>query len=538
MINPNAISVLERRYYHTGEDWPALCRRVATNIASAERKYNPPPGTEQDLAEEFYEAIHNLDFLPNSPTLMNAGGSLQQLSACFVLPVPDSTLGIFKAVTEAAMIHKTGGGTGFDFSNLRPAGSLVSTTGGVASGPVSFIDVFDAATGAIKQGGTRRGANMAILRVDHPDIMHFISAKRDPRRYTNFNISVGITDKFMEALYAGNSYPLRSPHMSTRFPGSLSARSVWNAIISSALETGDPGVVFLDTINESHPNPHLGNIASVNPCGEQPLLPYESCTLGSINLSNFVEESDEGNIDWERLGYMIHLSVRFLDDVLDVNRYPLPEVEAQTLRTRRIGLGVMGWADMLIKLGISYDSPEALAAAHQVGEFLHNEAVHATNELADERGRYPAGGAAAGRNTSPTTIAPTGTISLIAGVSSGIEPIYAKEVARRVTDGETLVMRHPLLDEGYPEELFRTAHEVSWQYHVDMQAAWQAHIHNAVSKTINMPRTAGFEDVDAAYRRAYTSGCKGITVYRDGSKGGQVLTSPPPPTEVEEDCDD
>ncbi|MDX2092354.1 MAG: ribonucleotide reductase N-terminal alpha domain-containing protein [Kofleriaceae bacterium] len=689
-LTENALAVLRARYLarENGvvvETPEQMFRRVATHIASAELRFGATDADVAEAAQRFERMMAALEFLPNSPTLMNAGRPLGQLAACFVVPVDDSTTGVFEAVRWAAEIQKTGGGTGFSFSRLRPAGDLVASTGGAASGPVSLMQVFDVATEAIKQGGTRRGANMGMLRVDHPDILEFISIKLDPARMSNFNLSVAVTDAFMTAVREGTTYALVNPRTGAAV-GELDARRVFDAIANAAWAVGDPGLVFIDRINELQPTPGLGPIEATNPCvtgdtrvwvegrglvaiselvgttpkvatwdaarvvfrqvvqvvcngvrpvvrlttregltlrltadhlvmtergdiaagelragirlrgagewyavaslepdgdaevfdltepstshffangllvhncGEQPLLPFESCTLGSIDIGRFVGRDA---LEWDRLRIAIHDAVRFLDDVIEANRYPLPEIERATKATRKIGLGIMGWADALAALGIPYDSEEAIALAHRTAQFLEDESLEASHVLAERRGAFPAwngsrwerDGERPLRNATTTTIAPTGTISIIAGCASGIEPFYAVAYRRNVLDGAELTEINPAFrrlaaERGFaspelfdaivehggvrgnaavPEDIqrvFPTAHEVEVAMHVRMQAAFQRHVHAAVSKTINLARSAGPLDVKAAYELAYELGCKGITVYRDGSREGQVL---------------
>lgn len=559
-LTENAVTVLERRIakrdtegnpLETPED---IFKRVAHNIALAEMNYISESSTSEErvlavgLAEEkFYNLLSRLDFMPNSPTLVNAGHELQQLSACFVLPVEDSMEGIFEAVKQAALIHKTGGGTGFSFSRLRPANSNVSATSGIASGPVSFMQVFDKATEVIKQGGTRRGANMGILRVDHPDILEFIHVKDDLGKLNNFNISVAITDKFMAALEQNNQYDLIDPK-DGNVVGQANARDIWNQIISSAHATGDPGVIFIDRINsgKANPVPTLGPIESTNPCGEQPLYPWDSCNLGSINLSNFVYiDGDTARIDFPRLADVTADCVHFLDNVIDMNNWPNPKIHEVSTNIRRIGLGVMGWADALIKMKIPYDSEEAVLLAESTMECISTAADRASIMLAMKRGSFPAINDSIYRNSpmrhsTRTTIAPTGTISIIAGVSSGIEPIFALEFVRsHFLDKDPnkryeMVELHPAWAEYVAEtpeyhalktpDYFHTANQISPEWHVRMQAAFQKHTDNAVSKTINFAKEATVKDVETAYWQAWHLGCNGITVYRDGSRDLQVLT--------------
>jgi len=566
-LTENAIHVLERRYLRKDKQGQVIetpeemFRRVAQAIASAELIYNPKTDVKA-REKEFYQLMANLEFLPNSPTLMNAGRELGQLSACFVLPVEDSMESIFDAVKNTALIHKSGGGTGFSFSRLRPETDRVGSTGGVASGPVSFMRAFDTATDVIKQGGMRRGANMAILNVDHPDIMKFIEAKSDPNAFTNFNLSVAVTTEFMEAVRAGADYNLVNPH-TNEVAGKLNAKEVFDRIVALAWKTGDPGIVFIDRINQDNPTPHLGKIESTNPCGEQPLLPYESCNLGSINLARMLRtKNGTAEIDYPKLAETVKVAVRFLDNVIDVNKFPLPQIEEMTKKTRKIGLGVMGFADMLIRLGIAYDSEEALQTASNIMHSINEEAYKASVELAKERGGFPAFSGSIYdapngprlRNASCTTIAPTGTLSIIAGCSSGIEPLFALSYIRNILDGAQLVEVNPYFEEvakmegfyseelihqlatgtqlhaleGIPDNikrLFVTAHEISPEWHVRMQAAFQKSTDNAVSKTVNFPREATREDIAKVYMMAYQEGLKGITIYRDRSREAQPMST-------------
>jgi len=564
-LSDNALRVLERRYLTKDgegrviETPQELFRRVARHIASAELIYDPKADVSVH-EESFYQLMEKLEFLPNSPTLMNAGRELGQLSACFVLPIEDSMESIFDAVKYTALIHKSGGGTGFSFSRLRPERDRVGSTGGIASGPVSFMRVFDVATDVIKQGGTRRGANMAILNISHPDILEFITAKEDSRALTNFNLSVAVTDEFMKAVEKGTDYSLVNPRtgevMDTR-----NAREVFGKIVNMAWKTGDPGIVFIDRINDKNPVPHLGRIESTNPCGEQPLLPFESCNLGSINLSKMVTDKDgQPYVDYAKLSQTVKLAVRFLDDVIDVNRFPLTQIADRTKATRKIGLGVMGFADMLIQLGVPYDSEKALERAEELMATISEEATEASKELAQERGVFPAfegsDYASEGlsvRNATRTTIAPTGSLSIIANCSSGIEPLFALSYVRHILEGEEFVEVNPYFEEAarrggfyssdlmnqlaegkrlkdieeVPEEikrLFVTAHDISPEWHVKMQAAFQRSTHNAVSKTVNFPHEATPDDVARVYMLAYQEDLKGITIYRDRSRDSQVLT--------------
>lgn len=564
-LSENAIRVLEARYLRRDsggklcETPSELFARVARAVAHAELLLG-----NAELArrweERFYNLLVRLDFLPNSPTLMNAGTPLGQLSACFVLPIEDTMESIFGAIRDAALIQRTGGGTGFTFGHLRPAGDLVKSTGGTSSGPLSFIKIFDCATENIKQGGKRRGANMGVLPVDHPDIQAFIDAKRTAGNLTNFNLSVGVTDAFMDAVERDEPYDLHHPS-SGRVTGRIKARAIFDRMCEAAWETGDPGLIFLDAIARSNPTPSLGQIDATNPCGEVPLLPYESCNLGSINLSRFVRKGEGlADVDWNRLGEVVHQAVRFLDDVLVVNRFPLAEVEKATRATRKIGLGVMGLADLFLRLGVPYRSERAVTLSANLMSFIAREARRESVALAETRGVFPAwpqsrlaGAGLSVRNATLTSIAPTGTISIIAGTTSSIEPIFALSYRRvGVLDGQTLVEINPLLltigeqlgfltpavlqfvgefgtlsgAPGVPEtarELLATALEIDPHQHLRIQAAFQSAVDNAVSKTINLPADSTPGTIADIFLAAFHLGLKGITVYRNTSLSNQVL---------------
>ncbi len=565
-LTTNAIKVLASRYLlrddkgNISETPARLFRRVAKAVAAADALYKK--GALKKTEDEFYEMMANLDFMPNTPTLMNAGAPVGQLSACFVLPVGDSLVEIFDAVKYTALIHQSGGGTGFSFSQLRPRGDIVKSTKGAASGPISYMRVFDMTTEILKQGGKRRGANMGILRCDHPDIIEFITSKSREDMLQNFNISVAATDEFMNAVNKETEYDLINPRNKQKVKR-VNAKEVFDLIVANAWRTGDPGIVFIDEINRKNPTAATGLIESTNPCGEQPLHPYESCNLGSINLTNMLKN---GKLDWDKLKKTIHTSIHFLDNVIDVNKYPLPQIEQVTKSNRRIGLGVMGFAELLINIGIPYDSDKAVQFGEKLMKFLNDEARKASNKLGEERGSFPnfersIWKGKATRNATVTTIAPTGTISIIAGATSGIEPLFAVTFVRDIMEGTHLLEVNPSFEKiarkrgfyskalmmkiaktgnatGMKEvpkdvqRLFKTALEIKPETHVKMQAAFQKFCDNAVSKTINLPPNATPQDVKKAYLLAYKLKCKGITVYRYGSKKEQVLYIGKAPEEI------
>jgi ribonucleoside-diphosphate reductase alpha chain len=570
-LTPNALEVLRARYLKRDAEGnvvetPAdMFWRVATHVATAERQYGQ---RSEAAAEAFYDVMAGLQFLPNSPTLMNAGTTVGQLAACFVLPIDDSLDGIFRTLHDAALIHQSGGGVGYDFSPLRPAGDRVSSTGGVSSGPVSFMKAFDAAVEAVRQGGRRRGANMAVLNVHHPDVERFIGAKRDGTSLRNFNLSIAVDDAFMAAAANGTEVALTNPRTGKEI-ARRKAIDLLELAAMAAWETGDPGLLFVDRINRDNPTPALGRVTATNPCGEVPLLPYEACVLGSINLSAL---SGTGTFDWQRLERLTDLGIRFLDDCIDASVFPLPQIDAAVRGNRKVGLGVMGFADALIDLGIGYDNDAAIRFAKDVMKRMAAQATEASRRLGEARGPYPNFGrsldAQCGRspirNATRIAIAPTGSLSLIAGCSGGIEPLFAVAFERHVLDGSRLVevnsrferlarqagvwtpaLRQRILTRGrvrdvaeIPEHLrrlFPTAHEIPPEQHIRLQAACQTHVDNAVSKTINLPADAPVDQVTNVYRRAFELGCKGITVYRHGTRTGQVLT-PVSPTGLCPDC--
>jgi len=564
-LTPQAVTILERRYLKKDargriiESPEEMFRRVAKNIAEAEQIYGHQNSPEE-LSEIFFRMMASLDFLPNSPCLMNAGRDLQQLAACFVLPIEDSLDSIFETVKQTALIHQSGGGTGFSFSRLRPKDDAVQSTGGIASGPISFMRVFNMATEVIKQGGTRRGANMGVLRVDHPDIMEFITIKRHLNEMENFNLSVGITKSFMESLQKEDEYELINPR--TKKPiRRIKAKEVFEELVSAAWETGDPGVLFLDRINEANPTPLLGEMESTNPCGEVPLLPFEPCVLGSINLLNILKEKDgRWEVDFDKLRMIIRQAVHFLDNVIDMNQYPLPQISQMAKGNRKIGLGVMGLAHFFIRLGVAYHSQKALEVIRGLMSFIQYQGRERSMELAERRGVFPnfkgsiydKPGGMRLRNATLTTIAPTGTLSLLANCSSGIEPLFAIQYTRRALEDMEFQITDPIfveygkksgflnpeliasLSEGtslqeLPQvpkdvrELFITAFEIPPVSHIKIQSAFQDYTDNAVSKTINFARDATKGEVREAFLMAYQKRCKGITIYRSGSKPSQVL---------------
>lgn len=592
-FSENAIKVLEKRYLKRDKDGNCtetpsdMFKRVAETIAKGDLNFGKSQEEVNQLSKRFYDAITHRFFMPNSPTLMNAGRELGQLAACFVLPVEDSLEGIFETIKNTALIHQSGGGTGFSFSRLRPKNSVVKSTMGVSSGPVSFMEVFNAATEAVKQGGTRRGANMGILRVDHPDIIEFINCKSDNDKLNNFNISVAITDKFMDAYLKGEDYDLVNPQ-NNEVVGRMCAKDVFDLIVDCAWRNGEPGVVFIDKMNADNPTPLIGAIESTNPCGEVPLLPYEACNLGSINLGLMMkEENGSMNVDWDLLEKTVRTAMRFLDNVIEVNKYPLPQISELVSNNRKIGLGVMGWADMLMKAGISYSSEEGTKLAGQVMEFIDYISKSESIELAKERGRFnnfkgsiydqsnylfnKFKGKSAGkisddmwakldsdiqkyglRNATTTCIAPTGTISMIAGASGGVEPLFGLVFSRLIMDGTEMLEVNPIFKdymlshnlysdnlmaqiakdgslshvEGVQNEIkriFVTAHDVAPYWHVKMQAAFQLHVDNAVSKTVNFVESATREDIKEVYILAYKNNLKGITVYRNNSRQFQPM---------------
>jgi ribonucleoside-diphosphate reductase alpha chain len=565
-LSANAMKVLEKRYLKKDasgkliETPEELFRRVAKNIATADSYYGKGEADVKKAETEFFDMMSRLEFLPNSPTLMNAGRDLQQLSACFVLPIEDSMEAIFETIKDTAIIHKSGGGTGFSFSRLRAKNSPVRSTGGISSGPVSFMKVFNAATQAVKQGGTRRGANMGMLRVDHPDILEFISCKENDKEITNFNISVALTEEFMKKALADEDYDLIDPK-TKKSVQKINAKKVFDMIIQMAWRNGEPGIIFIDRMNKDNPTPKVGEIESTNPCGEQPLLPYESCNLGSVNLAKMVTEDKA--IDWDKFALVISKAVHFLDNVIDMNSYPIKKIDEMTKSNRKIGLGVMGFADMLLMMGVRYDSEDAIALAEKIMKFMLDTSRRASEALAKDRGSFPnfkgsiydRKGAKPLRNATLTTIAPTGTLSIIANSSSGIEPVFAITYTRNIMDNTKLIEVHPYFQEvaekrgfykpetmnliaqkgtihGVPEvpadvqQLFVTAHDIEAIWHIRMQSAFQKYTNNAVSKTVNLPSEATLDDVKTIYMLAFKGGCKGVTIYRDKSRDEQVLNIP------------
>ena len=557
MLTPEALTVLQARYLQGGESPDDMFWRVARTVAAAEERYSSDAAA---LAERYFTLMSSLTFLPNSPTLMNAGRGSGQLAACFVLPVEDSLTGIFETLKLTALIHQSGGGTGFSFSRLRPQGDKVALTGGEASGPVSFIGIFDKATEIVRQGAARRGANMAVLRVDHPDIRQFVTAKQHQSALNNFNLSVGITDRFMAAVRDGGRYQLINPRSGVATE-ELPARDIFRLLTEMAWDNGEPGLFFLDTVNRFNPTPGLGDVEAPNPCSEQPLLPYESCVLGSINLNRVLESKENGwVIDFDRLGQAVDTAVRFLDSVLDVNLYPVQAVKEATLRTRKIGLGIMGLADVFVRMGIPYGAEPAVHLTGRIMDFITTRARQQSARLAAERGVFPAWPVSVYgqrgekvRNATVTTIAPTGTISILANCSSGMEPLFALSVSRRALDGvllrsinqaalqfldeqqllsddvyKLILQNGSVADSALPPKVkavLATAHEIPPAWHVRQLSAAQAYTDNGVSKTVNLPHGASVDDVAAIFFQAWESGCKGVTVYRDGSRGGQILTS-------------
>ncbi|AXV37931.1 MAG: ribonucleoside-diphosphate reductase, adenosylcobalamin-dependent [Methanobacterium sp. BRmetb2] len=560
-LSVNAIKILKKRYLLKDEsgkliETPSgMFRRVTKAISVVDEIYEPDIDL-KSIEEKFYDLMSNLEFLPNSPTLMNAGTQINQLSACFVLPVEDSMGAIFDSLKYMALIHKSGGGVGFSFSQLRPRGDVVKSTKGIASGPVSFMRIFDVATDVIKQGGRRRGANMAVMDVNHPDILDFISSKVQEGLFKNFNLSVAVPDSFMDAVLSDGNYELINPR-NRQVVRKLKARYLFDKIVEMAWKTGDPGLIFIDEINRHNTVPKLGKITATNPCGEQPLMDYESCNLGSINLTKIFKN---GKINWKRLEYIVNVAVHFLDNVIDVNNYPSPKIENETLKNRKIGLGVMGFADLLLMLGIPYDSVPALKIAEEIMKFISKKATEASIKLGKERGSFSNfkdskwydNGFETMRNATTTTIAPTGTISILAGVTSGIEPLFAVSFVRKVLDGTKLMEINPVFKkiaekEGFFNEsilkkiavngsiqnieeipetirrLFVTAYDIPPQCHVKMQASFQKYVDNAVSKTVNLPTDASQDDIKNIFILAYKLKCKGITIYRYGTKKEQVI---------------